>query len=49
MKSIRRELLTKENVICMRTSVGRTKQAFALLSDKVLDNLQTFLAGDGVQ
>ncbi|MCI9105147.1 MAG: dihydrofolate reductase [Lachnospiraceae bacterium] len=43
------ELLTKENVICMRTSVGRTKQAFELLSEKVLDNLQTFLAGDGVQ
>lgn len=33
------ELIKQENVICMRTSVGRTKQAFELLSKKVLDNI----------
>ena len=35
------ELLAKANVLCMHTSVGRTKQAFELLSKKVLDNLRT--------
>lgn len=42
------ELLARDNVICMRTSVGRTKQAFVLLSEKVLDNIRTFLAGQRV-
>lgn len=33
------ELIKQENVICMKVSVGRTKQAFELLSKKVLDNI----------
>lgn len=37
------ELIHRENVICMKTSVGRTKQAFELLSKKVLDNIRTYL------
>lgn len=37
------ELIQRENVICMRTSVGRTKQAFELLSKKVLDNIRVYL------
>lgn len=37
------ELIRQENVICMRTSVGRTKQAFELLSKKVLDNIRLHL------
>lgn len=37
------ELIRKDNVICMRVSVGRTKQAFELLSKKVLDNIRTHL------
>ena len=37
------ELIWRENVICMKTSVGRTKQAFELLSKKVLDNIRTYL------
>lgn len=37
------ELIQKPNVICMKTSVGRTKQAFELLSKKVLDNIRTYL------
>lgn len=37
------ELIKQENVICMRTSVGRTKQAFELLSKKVLDNIRLYL------
>ncbi len=37
------ELIRRENVICMKTSVGRTKQAFELLSKKVLDNIRTYL------
>lgn len=37
------ELLGRDNVICMRTSVGRTKQAFERLSKKVLDNIRTYL------
>ncbi len=39
----RGELIGRENVICMRTSVGRTKQAFELLSKKVLDNIRAYL------
>lgn len=37
------ELVKQENVICMKTSVGRTKQAFVLLSKKVLDNIRLHL------
>lgn len=37
------KLIKQENVICMRTSVGRTKQAFELLSKKVLDNIRLHL------
>lgn len=37
------ELIQRENVICMGTSVGRTKQAFELLSKKVLDNIRVYL------
>ena len=37
------ELIRRENVICMKTSVGMTKQAFELLSKKVLDNIRTYL------
>ncbi len=36
-------LIQKDNVICMGASVGRTKQAFELLSRKVLDNIRLFL------
>lgn len=37
------ELVKQENVICMKVSVGRTKQAFELLSKKVLDNIRLHL------
>lgn len=37
------ELIKQENVICMKVSVGRTKQAFELLSKKVLDNIRLHL------
>ena len=37
------ELIKMENVICMKTSVGRTRQAFELLSKKVLDNIRLYL------
>lgn len=38
------ELVKQPNVICMHTSAGRTKQAFELLSQKVLDNIKAYLA-----
>ena len=38
------KLIERKNVICMRTSVGRTRQAFELLSRKVLDNIRLCLA-----
>ncbi len=41
------ELVRRDNVICMRTSVGRTRQAFELLSRKVLDNIRLCLAEQG--
>ena len=41
------KLIERKNVICMRTSVGRTKQAFELLSKKVLDNIRLCLAEQG--
>ena len=37
------ELIKMENVICMKASVGRTRQAFELLSKKVLDNIRLYL------
>ena len=37
------KLIDRDNVICMKTSVGRTKQAFELLSRKVLDNIRKYL------
>ena len=37
------ELIKMENVICMKTSVGRTRHAFELLSKKVLDNIRLYL------
>ena len=36
-------LLPHPNVICPDVSAGRTKQAFELLTRKVLDNIKTFL------
>ena len=41
------ELVRRDNVICMKTSVGRTKQAFELLSQKVLDNIRLYLGEQG--
>lgn len=37
------ELLKHPGVFCAHISAGRTKQAFDLLSKKVLDNIRTFL------
>ncbi len=37
------KLIERDNVICVRTSVGRTRQAFELLSKKVLDNIRLYL------
>ena len=34
----------RENVHCPGSSAGRTKQAFVLLSEKVLANIETALA-----
>lgn len=36
-------LLCNENVFCAGVSAGRTKQAFELLSQKVLDNIKTMM------
>ena len=36
-------LLERENVRCVNTSAGRTREAFALLSEKVLANIEGFL------
>lgn len=38
------QLIKQANVICMKISVGRTKQAFDLLSEKVLDNIKAYLS-----
>lgn len=38
-------LLGKPNVLCVNTSVGRTREAFVLLSQKVLANIQNHLEG----
>lgn len=37
-------LLGRENVRCIDTSAGRTREAFELLGQKVLDNIRDFLA-----
>ena len=37
------EFFARENVHCANVSAGRTKQAFVLLSKKVLDNIRTAL------
>ena len=34
-----------EDIICAGVSAGRTRQAFGLLSKKVLDNIETCLRG----
>ena len=38
------DFFARENVHCANVSAGRTKQAFVLLSQKVLANLRTALA-----
>lgn len=38
-------LLERENVRCINTSAGRTREAFALLSEKVLNNIRDYLEG----
>lgn len=40
------KLLAHPRVFCARCSAGRTKQAFGLLSEKVLDNLRAFAQTD---
>ena len=41
--AVSENFFARENVHCVNASSGRTKQAFALLSRKVLNNLQTAL------
>ncbi|MBT9775132.1 dihydrofolate reductase [Clostridium sp. MCC353] len=36
-------LVSQPNVVCVKMSAGRTKQAFELLSRKVLDNIRSYL------
>lgn len=38
-------LLERENVLCINTSAGRTREAFGLLSQKVLANIRAHLEG----
>lgn len=38
-------LLDRDNVLCVNTSAGRTREAFGLLSEKVLANIRDHLAG----
>lgn len=38
-------LLERENVLCINTSAGRTREAFGLLSQKVLANIKAHLEG----
>lgn len=42
---IQKALKDHPNVICAGVSAGRTRQAFGLLSKKVLDNIETCLRG----
>lgn len=39
-------LLKLENVLCINTSAGRTREAFGLLSEKVLSNIKAHLQGE---
>lgn len=39
-------LLKLENVLCVNTSAGRTREAFGLLSEKVLANIKAHLRGE---
>lgn len=39
-------LLGRSNVLCVNTSAGRTREAFELLSQKVLANIQNHLKGE---
>ena len=41
---VSKEFYSLPRVFCANVSAGRTSQAFVLLSQKVLDNIQTFLA-----
>ena len=41
--SVAEDFFARENVRCANVSAGRTKQAFVLLSKKVLDNIRTAL------
>lgn len=43
---IAQEVLQQENVICVNASAGMTRQAYQLLSRKVLDNIKGFLASE---
>lgn len=40
------EILSHERVLSPDASAGRTRQAFGLLSEKVLDNIRLFLKSD---
>ena len=42
--SVAEGFFARENVRCPGSSAGRTKQAFVLLSEKVLANIETALA-----
>jgi len=42
------ELLTHPMVFCVNASAGRTRQAFGILSEKVLDNIRRFLENSKV-
>lgn len=42
------KLLSNPHVNCMQVSSGRTKQAFDRLSEKVLDNIETFFKDNNV-
>ena len=39
-------LMERENVLCANTSAGRTREAFGLLSEKVLANIEVHLQGE---
>lgn len=41
---VREDFFTNPRVVCRNVSAGRTRQAFVLLSEKVLNNLRSYLA-----
>ena len=41
-----KELINYPNVLCAKKSAGMTKQAYGLLTKKVLDNIKTYLANN---